>query len=234
MKLQRLRSIVLAAGGLAAAFLAGSLAENLRAARRPPAEAQAQAPSVPRGNGDINADGGIDLSDAVSLINYLFLAGAPPVEIACAPARDLTVVVVRHCEKEATGTDPDLTPAGQVRATHLRDTLAPAHIDAVFSTQYKRTIETVQAVADTHPPLQVQTLGDNDIVTALRALPSGSVVVVAGNSFNIPDILSGLGLSGDDVPTPFPSAEFDNLWVVRYGSSPAAGASVTHLKYWQP
>jgi hypothetical protein len=116
----------------------------------------------------------------------------------------------------------------------LRDSLAPAHIDAVLSTQYKRTIQTVQAVADTHPPLQVQTLGDNDIVTALRALPPGSVALVAGNSFNIPDILSGLGLSGDDVPTPFPSAEYDNLWVVRYGSSPAAGASVSHLKYWQP
>lgn len=234
MKAHRFRSILLAAAGLTAAFLLGSLAENLRAPRRSPAEAQAQAPSVPKGNGDVNADGGIDLSDAVSLLNYLFLAGDPPVEISCPQARDLTVLVVRHAEKVATGNDPDLTPEGQVRADHLRDSLTKAHIDAVFSSQYRRTVQTVQQVADTHPPLQVQALPDADILPALRALPPGSVAVVAGNSFNIPDILTGLGLSGADVPSPFPALEFDNLWVVRFGSSPAVGASVTHLKYWQP
>ena len=84
-------------------------------------------------------------------------------------------------------------------------------------------------VAANHPPLQVQALPDAEIVPALRALPPGGVAVVAGNSFNIPDFIAELGVSG--VPAP---SEYDNLWVVRFGVTKEAGASMVHLKYWQP
>ena len=36
-------------------------------------------------NGDLNLDGALDLSDAISLLGYLFLGDPPPVEIRCAP-----------------------------------------------------------------------------------------------------------------------------------------------------
>ena len=36
-------------------------------------------------NGDINGDGRVDISDAISLLNYLFSGGEPPVQIDCGP-----------------------------------------------------------------------------------------------------------------------------------------------------
>jgi len=42
--------------------------------------------AVPAGNGDVNADGALDLSDPVYLLSYLFLAGPKPAPIECPPA----------------------------------------------------------------------------------------------------------------------------------------------------
>ena len=39
----------------------------------------------PCDNGDVNADGRLDISDAVHLLNHLFLGGPAPVPIECPP-----------------------------------------------------------------------------------------------------------------------------------------------------
>src|ERR1041384_1550565 len=179
------------------------LADGLRD-RRLPAAAQA----APAGNGDVNGDGRIDLSDPIGLLSYLFQGGAPPVALSV-EARTATVLVVRHAEKEATGADPHLTPEGVTRAAHLADILTRTTIDVVYSTKYNRTIETVTPAASARS-LTVEALEDADIVTALKALAPGKTALVAGNSFNIPTIISGLGVSGVTVP----GDEYDNLWVV--------------------
>ena len=77
--------------------------------------------------------------------------------------------------------------------------------------------------------LNVQRLASaNLIVAAVKALPPGSTAVVAGNSFNVPDILLGLGCAET---VTVPGAEYDNLWVVHY-AGPGGGPSVlTHLRY---
>jgi hypothetical protein len=40
---------------------------------------------TPSGNGDLNGDGSIDISDAIYLLTSLFLGGNPPVTIECPP-----------------------------------------------------------------------------------------------------------------------------------------------------
>jgi hypothetical protein len=40
---------------------------------------------IPAGNGDVNGDGSIDISDAVYLLSSLFLGGKEPVQIECPP-----------------------------------------------------------------------------------------------------------------------------------------------------
>jgi len=39
-------------------------------------------------NGDVNADGGRDISDAIYIINYLFAGGRAPVPLGCEPHAD--------------------------------------------------------------------------------------------------------------------------------------------------
>ena len=47
-------------------------------------------------NGDVNADAGRDLSDAVYLLNYIFRGGPAPRALACEPAAVDGSVVVAH------------------------------------------------------------------------------------------------------------------------------------------
>ena len=55
----------------------------------PRAEADGLVPGVlAELNGDVNADGTQALSDAVYLLNYIFLGGPPPRPLACEPGAD--------------------------------------------------------------------------------------------------------------------------------------------------
>src|SRR5262245_49894985 len=89
-----------------AALLVISTATGLRGLRSPGASAQ----SAPSGNGDVNADQAIDISDPVYLLNHLFFAGPPPAPLdppACSAG--VVALVVRHAERETVGNDPCLT-----------------------------------------------------------------------------------------------------------------------------
>src|SRR5688572_5002861 len=72
-----------AAVAIFAALLALNVASLLAPARA--------GTSAPAGNGDVNGDAEIDISDAVYLLRYLFQEGAPPA--ACADSPDLTARV---------------------------------------------------------------------------------------------------------------------------------------------
>jgi hypothetical protein len=221
----RLRKVFFPAGLIVLACGAGFLAGRLRTPPAPEAAAQV----VPSGNGDVNGDGFLDLGDPVYLLTYLFLDGSPPVPIEAPAAQTCTALIVRHAEKED-GVDPGLTPEGQARAEHLKETLARTKVDAVFATRYNRTIQTVKPAADARG-LAVLSFPDADVpevlVAALRDLPAGSTSLLAGNSFNLDEIVEALGIPegvvGDDV-------EYDNLWVVRYGAEGTPGVLV-HLRY---
>jgi hypothetical protein len=199
-------------------------ATSLRGLRSPGASAQ----STPVGNGDVNDDRSIDVSDPIYLLTYLFAAGAPPEPIQTQPCNESVALVVRHAEKELAGADPCLTPEGLVRAEHLRDTLSRTKVDGIFATNYCRTAQTVEPLA-LERGLAVQRLNTAEaIAAAVKALPPGSKAVVAGNSFNVPDIVKALGASE---PVTVPGDEFDNLWVIHFSSTGTGPASLTHLRY---
>jgi hypothetical protein len=205
-------------------FLAGYFAATLRERAAP----LALAAPIPLGNGDINADGTLDITDAVVLLDYLFLAGPAPIPLQEPPAQQITALVVRHAEKEATGLDPCLTPDGQARAAHLRDILSKTSIGTIFATDACRTIQTVEPAAEART-LTIQKIAEVPAqVAALKALPPGSVALVAGHSFTIPDLMKGLGVAE---PVTVPGTDFDNLWVVQFDACASVPASVVHLRY---
>ena len=59
--------------------------------------------SVPAGNGDVNGDGTIDISDAVYLLSHMFLAGPAPVAIECPAAKGLPATGQTKCYKDVGG-----------------------------------------------------------------------------------------------------------------------------------
>ena len=141
-----------------------------------------------------------------------------------------TVIVVRHAEKniEPANPDPDLSPAGQVRAQEIARIFGDAGVQAIYATQYKRTQQTVAPLAS-RLGLSVTAVDAKQSAELTRRILSnnrGQTVFVAGHNNTTPEIVNLL--SGENYPQ-IPESEYDNMFVVliyRFGK-----AKVLKVKY---
>ncbi|MGH7130170.1 MAG: SixA phosphatase family protein [Planctomycetaceae bacterium] len=150
-----------------------------------------------------------------------------------------TLIFVRHAEKEAQPEDdPGLSPAGRRRAAELARQLVEADVvagvDAIYSTPYRRTLETVRPLAEAldlpiqrydPDPEQYEAVLD-DIVKSHK----GKIVLIVGHSNTIPQLIAELGAS-KKVP-PIADDEYDNIYII---SIPWFGKTKTiRLRYGEP
>ena len=107
------------------------------------------------------------------------------------------IYLTRHAEKQHDGTrDPSLTNQGQLRAETIAQFLKSKNIAAIYSTNYKRTMETAGATAKMlgleikhYDPSQLKAFADE-----LKKVKGNALVV--GHSNTTPDLVILLG--GDD------------------------------------
>jgi broad specificity phosphatase PhoE len=139
------------------------------------------------------------------------------------------VLLVRHAEKAATpADDPPLTAEGAARAARLVHFARDAGVKAIYATQYLRTRQTVEPLA-THLKIAVTQRPGADIdglVAEIKGRPRGDVVLVAGHSNTIPEIIRKLG--APPVPA-IAETEFDNLYIVTLPACGPAKALRLHL-----
>ncbi len=105
-----------------------------------------------------------------------------------------TFILIRHAEKVADGSkDPELTEQGQARAQRLANMLKRQPIAAIYSTNFKRTINTVKPLADKlgQSILPYEAFKDEEIVKMVNQ-HKGKTIVVVGHSNNIPWIANTL------------------------------------------
>jgi 2,3-bisphosphoglycerate-dependent phosphoglycerate mutase len=104
-------------------------------------------------------------------------------------------ILLRHCEK-GSGEDPDLTNRGKTRAKALVSVLEHDQIDAIYSTPFKRTQETVKPLATQRklPVVVVEERDEKKLVAKLMHDHKGKSVVVASHVNVIPDIVQTLGV----------------------------------------
>lgn len=160
------------------------------------------------------------------LATFLLLA-------ACAgtPPRDgtagATFVVVRHAEKISdTERDPDLSTTGLERARRLVETLAGEEVVAVYTTDYRRTRQTVQPVADaSHVEANVYDARQpaDAFAARLKATHRRGTVLVAGHSNTVPDIVAALCACRVE---PMPETEYDRLSTIRIAADGSAKLKV--------
>lgn len=107
---------------------------------------------------------------------------------------DGTYYVVRHAEKQATdltgGDNPMLTEKGIKRAAHIVSILKNEKIDAVFSTETLRTVQTATPTA-ADQGLEVQPFSTDDLEGFANMLKTmnGTFLIVAHSS-STPDLAS--------------------------------------------
>ncbi len=143
--------------------------------------------------------------------------GEPPAEEASPSTAVKTIYIVRHAEKEQIEgeRDPELTEAGHARAAALRDRLATAELAALYSSEYRRTLQTVAPIAEASG-LEV-TLYDPaapaaELAEILRS-SEATQLLVAGHSNTIPALISALGA----VAEPIDEGRYGDLFVVILG-----------------
>lgn len=109
------------------------------------------------------------------------------------------VVLVRHAEKAAEpGADPALSDAGAQRAQALAQALAGLQVNAIITTQYRRTRDTAAPIAQAlglQPQVIETRRGDlpghvQAVADAVRA--RSGVVLVVGHSNTVTPLLAAL------------------------------------------
>ena len=135
--------------------------------------------------------------------------------LAAAPPAVTTVILVRHAEKASQDDDSPLSVTGVERAKELARVLSGVKVDAIYTTQFKRTKDTAIPTADALglTPV-VRNTGQTyatDLAKHILDKHRGQTVLVVGHSNSTIDVLKAFGVS--DVAA-MPDSQYDNLYVL--------------------
>lgn len=133
---------------------------------------------------------------------------------AVAPATPGRIVIVRHAEKAAEGgDDPGLSALGQRRASALARLADEQGVTHVFTSQYRRTINTAEPGARIRkiPVSSIDARQQPALIAEVRELGASAVALIVGHSNTVAAIATELG--GTGVP-PLHEDEYDRVIVL--------------------
>ena len=137
--------------------------------------------------------------------------------ILCFSQQSTTFILVRHAEKAQDGTkNPPLNEAGKVRANELAEMLSNQSIDALYSTDFKRTKETLKPIAD-QQDLEIMTydpFAKSEWLSSLIEKHPSQTIVISGHSNTIPGLANAL--IGASKFEQFDDADYSNLIIIDY------------------
>jgi broad specificity phosphatase PhoE len=130
--------------------------------------------------------------------------------------RSFSLYLVRHAEKQADSDDPGLTIEGRARAEFFARWMQDKNIRAIWSSDYRRTLETARPAADRlqlevglYDPRNQQALAD-------QLLESGVNALVVGHSNTVPELATLLcGCHIDAME----HTDYDRAFVVHVGNA---------------
>lgn len=148
--------------------------------------------------------------------------------LSAIPARaDSVFFLVRHAEKQSVAEDPRLNEDGRLRAAQLADLLSDAGLTSIYSTDYRRTRETAQVLAE-RLGLEVGLYDPAEPGALLGELQdTGGRHLLIGHSNTVPDMVTRLG--GEHYGAIDEEGEYDRLYVVTVDAS--GEATTVLLRY---
>lgn len=163
----------------------------------------------------------------ITLLVALILFTAP---LSMAQKKITTFILIRHAEKGSDDPkDPELKPEGIERAERLVKMLAKTTVDAIYSTGYKRTQQTVAPLAkEKGKSVQPYEAFKAEAIEQMLKKHEGGTVVISGHSNNIPWIANLL--LGREEFRDYDDADYGNLLIVSVVEKGKI-ATVTWLSY---
>ncbi len=126
------------------------------------------------------------------------------------------IIVVRHAEKAVDGTDdPPLSETGLQRAERLQKLLSDQKIDLLYSTWYKRNMQTLQPIAAARG-LDISTYEAHDMSFVARVLREarGKTALIAAHSNTAPVLVNAW--VGKEQYALLQDSEYGKLWVLTF------------------
>lgn len=124
-----------------------------------------------------------------------------------------TVYLVRHAEKTESEDDPELTACGEARAESIAHFLSEEPLEAIYSTEYTRTVATATPTAGSQQ-LTVDFYDAGDLrYIADRLIKRSENALVVGHS-NTTDELAGMLCGSDYEANPMDHEEYDRIYQV--------------------
>lgn len=157
---------------------------------------------------------------AVTLLCALLLAGCPATTRIAMPDEPTTVILLRHAERDVLAND--LNEAGRTRAVALPSALAGVEVDAIYSPDLTRNLDTVLPLARDRE-LEVKVIEATRVAERLVGENPGKTVLWVGNTTNLPTIYEDLGGTGE------PPVRYGDLFFVRL--APDGAVDVTRSRY---
>lgn len=141
-----------------------------------------------------------------------------------------TFVLVRHAEKSTEGgSDPELKPEGVKRAEAFAALFEKADITTIYSTNYKRTRNTVIPLGNAKSlTLNMYSSMKAVDLESLILKHAGGTIVIAGHSNTIPEIANTL--IGEKNFEQFADDDYGNVLVISV-TSVGKDAKVVWLRY---
>jgi broad specificity phosphatase PhoE len=147
---------------------------------------------------------------------------------ATVAAQPQAIFIVRHAERAPIDghvpADTGISVEGKTRAEHLAQQLKDAGITSIFTSEYKRTAQTAEPLAQSLG-IRPEVVPAGDMRGLLRKIKTarGNVLVV-GHSNTLPQLIAALGAS---THVRIAEGDYDNLFIVVPCSKP----QLIHLHY---
>lgn len=127
-----------------------------------------------------------------------------------------TFYLIRHAEKlrtDKSDKDPKLNEYGMLRAIKWQEYFSEKNISKIYSTNYKRTLETVKPIQESSDIIPIiYSPSDIDYKNFIMSNKI-EVVLIVGHSNTIPDFVNGL--IGENVYSQIDDLNNSNLYVVN-------------------
>ena len=132
--------------------------------------------------------------------------------------RKLTIILIRHAEKdkaeEEVTSDPRLSPEGEARAEKFAEIVEKYKPDAIFSSQFKRTIWTARPFAR-KKRMRIQFYNHRELKEIAEIATAGRFkrIVIVGHNSTTPALANML--IGQEKYKPLDESEYDKIFIVR-------------------
>ncbi|CAL2063668.1 phosphoglycerate mutase family protein [Tenacibaculum sp. 190524A05c] len=148
-----------------------------------------------------------------------------------AQSETTTYYLIRHTDKVLTNKgdrDPDLTKKGYLRAQKWAEVLSDVKFDMVYSSNYKRTIETAK------PTAKANNIGINfynpkkSYDKAFQKATKGKTVLIVGHSNSTPSFVNKI--LGESKYVEIDESNYTNLYIVNVNKE-SKNSTLLHVDF---